>query len=87
MTKGIVMNYRGSHKTQYPKQMIIQIQGAEDKKAAEKFTGKKIHWKSRTGKEIIGTITQPHGNNGCVRVHMTEKGLPGQALGSEVDIK
>ena len=86
MTKGVVVNYRGSHKTQYPKQMIIKVLTAENKEQAAKFTGKKIIWKSPAGKEITGTIAQPHGVKGCVRVHM-DKGLPGQALGSEVEIK
>ncbi|MEK6808564.1 MAG: 50S ribosomal protein L35ae [Nanoarchaeota archaeon] len=32
-----------------------------------------------------GNITKEHGRNGCVRV-LFEKGMPGQAVGSKVNI-
>jgi large subunit ribosomal protein L35Ae len=85
--KGVVMSYRGSHKTQNPKQMIIKVEGVDDKEGAEKLRGKMAVWTTPTGKKIEGKIMQPHGNKGAVRVHFSEKGLPGQALGTEVDIE
>jgi ribosomal protein L35AE/L33A len=84
--KGTIMNYRGSHKSQRPKQMIIQPEGCNTKESAAKLTGKKVIWTTSTGKIIQGEIKQPHGNKGAVRVHFTEKGLPGQSLGTEVEI-
>ena len=85
--KGIIMNYRGSHKTQNPKQMIVKVEGVNSKADAEKLKGKTVVWTTPTGKKIEGKITQPHGNKGAVRVHFTEKGLPGQALGTAVDVE
>lgn len=85
--KGVIINYRGSHKQQNPRQMIAKIEGVEDKESAKKLKGKKVVWTSPSGKKIVGIITQPHGNKGHVRVHFKEKGLPGQALGAEVEIE
>jgi ribosomal protein L35AE/L33A len=86
MTKGILMNYRGSHHTQNPKQMIIQPEGSASKADAEKFVGKHATWTSRSGKKITGLITAPHGGNGAVRVRFDDKGLPGQSLGTQIEI-
>jgi len=85
--KGTIMAYRGSHKTQYPRQMIVKVDGVDSREQAEKLKGKKVIWTSPTGKKIIGIIAKPHGNKGAVRVHFKEKGLPGQALGDKVDIE
>ncbi len=83
--KGVIVNYRGSHKTQNPYQMIIKVEGIRSREKAEKLVGKTVVWKTPSGKEIKGRITAPHGNKGAVRARF-EKGLPGQALGTEVEI-
>lgn len=84
--EGIIVNYRGSYKTQNPKQMIIKVNGVETKEKAVKLIGKKVTWKTPTNKEISGEISAAHGNKGAVRVIFKEKGLPGQALGNKVII-
>ncbi|MFA4983551.1 MAG: 50S ribosomal protein L35ae, partial [Candidatus Micrarchaeia archaeon] len=38
-----------------------------------------------TGKEIIGKVSKAHGNSGAVLARF-DKGLPGQAIGTEVEI-
>ncbi|MBD3262827.1 50S ribosomal protein L35ae [Candidatus Woesearchaeota archaeon] len=85
--KGIVLNYRGSHKQQNPRQMLVKVEGVDTKEGATKLKNKKVVWTCSSGKKITGIITQPHGNKGVVRVHFREKGLPGQALGDKVDIE
>ncbi len=85
--KGSVMNYRGSHKTQDTKRMIIQPENSKTKEDAEKLIGKKVTWTSPAGKKISGTITKPHGNSGAVLARFDEAGLPGQALGTEILIE
>ncbi|MHA1884995.1 MAG: 50S ribosomal protein L35ae, partial [Promethearchaeota archaeon] len=45
-----------------------------------------VVWKSSTGKELKGIITRAHGNNGAVRAHFKKAGVPGQALGTKVQI-
>ena len=84
--KAIVMNYKGSHKTQDPKRMILKISGVESKDAADKLKGKKAVWSSPSGKKLEGIITKAHGNKGAVLARF-EKGLPGQALGTELEIQ
>ncbi len=83
--KGIVLSYRRGRHTQNPKQVIIRVEGVESKEEAMKLVGKKVIWRSKSGKEIVGVITAPHGSKGKVRARF-EKGLPGQALGTEVEI-
>jgi len=85
--KGVILNYRGSHKQHNVKQMLVKVQGVDDKAAAAKLKGKKAVWTAPSGKKITGIIAQPHGDKGVVRVHYQEKGLPGQALGDSVDIE
>ena len=46
---------------------------------------KKVIWKSKAGKIIKGKIAAAHGNNGIVRA-IFEKGLPGQAITTGVEI-
>ena len=57
-------------------------------KDTEKFIGRDVVWasKGKLKKQIKGKISSSHGNNGLVRA-IFEKGLPGQALTTEVDIK
>lgn len=53
---------------------------------AKKVAGKEVVWKSPAGKEIRGKISDAHGNKGLVRA-IFEKGLPGQAVTTEVEVK
>lgn len=80
----IVQFRRGRHGS-YKNQFLIEI-GAEDKEQAKQHIGKEVVWKSSTGKEIKGKVSGAHGNSGLVRA-LFEKGLPGQALGTKVEIK
>ena len=83
--QGTIVNYRGSHKTQHPNQMIIKVEGVNDKAKALELLNKTIIWTSPADKKITGKIKDIHGNKGALRV-IFEKGLPGQALGGKVEI-
>ena len=52
----------------------------------EEFVGKDVEWKYPAGKIIKGKISSSHGNKGVIRA-IFEKGLPGQAVTTEVKIK
>jgi len=85
--KGIVIQFRQGRHTYKPRHFILDV-GAKDRKEAEKFVGKEVEWKSK-GKDvklIKGKIAAAHGNQGMVRA-IFEKGLPGQALTEEVEVK
>ena len=80
-----IVNYRVGKRTQTVKQMVLQPKAGKTKADAEKLVGKKVEWTTESGKKLSGTVTKPHGRNGAVLAKF-EKGLPGQALGTKVEI-
>jgi large subunit ribosomal protein L35Ae len=86
MTKAKVIQFRRGRHTIKERHFLIEIPKVATRKEAEKFVGKEVEWKSSAGKVIKGKIAAPHGNKGVVRA-IFEKGLPGQAITTEVDIK
>lgn len=86
MTKAKVIQFRRGRHTFKPRHFLIEIEGSKNRKDAEKFVGKEVGWKSSAGKIIKGKISSAHGNNGLVRA-IFEKGLPGQAITTEVEVK
>jgi len=86
MVKGKVIQFRRGRHTVHEKHFLVEISGVNSKKDAEKFVKKDVTWKSPAGKIINGKVSAPHGNKGVVRV-IFEKGLPGQAVTTEVEIK
>jgi large subunit ribosomal protein L35Ae len=86
MIEGKVIQFRRGRHTVTEKHFLVEVKDVSDKKTAEKFVGKRVEWKSPAGKKIEGKISGSHGNKGLVRV-IFEKGLPGQALTTKVEIK
>ena len=86
MTKGKVIQFRRGRHTVHEKHFLIEVEKTATKEDAEKLVGKEVIWKSPAGKEIKGKIAAAHGNKGVVRA-IFEKGLPGQAVTTEVQIK
>ena len=84
--KAKVIQFRRGRHTIHEKHFLIEIEGTKNKKDAEKFIGKNVEWKSPAGKIIKGKISGAHGNKGVVCA-IFEKGLPGQAITTEVEIK
>ena len=87
MATGKIIQFRRGKKTIHEKHFLIDV-GAKDKKEAEKFVGKEVEWTSpgKNKKVILGKISSAHGNKGIVRA-IFEKGLPGQAITTGVEIK
>lgn len=83
--KAKIVNYKGGAHTQYTDKMILSPDGIENKEAAEKLIGKSVQWTTPAGNKINGKVTKTHGKGGTVLAKF-EKGLPGQALGTELDI-
>ncbi len=86
MTSGKVIQFRRGRHRIHEKHFLIEIAGVGNKEEAGKFVGKEVIWKSPLGKEIKGKVSAAHGNKGVVRA-IFEKGLPGQAIATEVDLK
>lgn len=85
MTKGMVVQFRRGRKTQKDKHFLIEIPGCDDRKKAEKYVGEEVIWTSpgKNKKMIKGVVASPHGNKGVLRC-IFERGLPGQAVTTEV---
>ena len=86
MVKGKVIQFRRGRHTVTERHFLIEVPGVSKKTDAEKFIGKEVEWKSPGGKIIKGKIAACHGCKGVVRA-IFEKGLPGQALTTDVEIK
>ena len=86
MTKAKVVQFRRGRKTIHERHFLIEVEGSKSRKDAEKFVGKEVVWKSPAGKIIKGKISSAHGNKGVVRA-IFEKGLPGQAVTTDVEVK
>ncbi|MFA4952696.1 MAG: 50S ribosomal protein L35ae [Candidatus Pacearchaeota archaeon] len=84
--KAKIIQFRRGRHVIHDRHFLIEIEGTKNKKDAEKFIGKDVEWKSPAGKIIKGKISAAHGNNGIVRA-IFERGLPGQAITNEVEIK
>lgn len=83
--KGTIVNYRGGKHTQKTNQLVVIAEDVKSKEEARKLMKKKVEWTTPTGKKISGVVSKVHGNKGAVLVKF-EKGLPGQALGTDVEI-
>ncbi len=84
--KGTILSYRGGRRTQKVNQLIVMPENSPEKEKALKLIGGKVEWTTPSGKKIVGKVTRLHGSKGAVVVRFN-KGLPGQALGTEVEIK
>ena len=80
-----IANFRKSVHAQKNNHMVLYVGGIDSKDKAKTLIGKSVSWKSPAGKEIKGKVSQIHGNNGAVRA-IFEKGMPGQAVGSKVQV-
>jgi len=85
--KATIIQFRRGRKTYHPRHFLLDV-GVKSREEAEKFVGKEVVWTSegKQKKQIKGKIASPHGNNGIVRA-IFEKGLPGQAITKEVEVK
>lgn len=86
MHKGLIVSFRRGRRHQTNNQMIIYVDGVNDKKKAASLIDKAVVFKTETGKEIKGKITNIHGSKGMVRA-LFERGMPGQSLAKHVEIK
>ena len=84
--EGKIVSFRRGIKTQRKHQMIVKVISITNKDKAKTLLNKDVSWKSPAGKEIKGKVTNIHGNSGALRVQF-EKGLPGQSLGTKVELK
>ena len=83
-TEGVIVSYRRGPKTQKPEECILRFPSTESGGEAAHLIGRKVAWPIGKHK-ARGKIVAFHGKNGLVRARF-RKGVPGQALGSLVEI-
>ncbi len=83
--KAKIIQFRRGRHVIHERHFLIEVEGVLNRKDAGKLVGKEVGWKSSAGKVIKGKISSAHGNKGLVRA-IFEKGLPGQAVTTEVSI-
>ena len=83
--KGILVQFRRSRHRIKEKHYLLDL-GFASREEAQKAKGKNVEWHSTGGKIIKGKISDAHGNKGLVRA-IFERGLPGQAVTTEVEVK
>jgi large subunit ribosomal protein L35Ae len=81
---GTIVNYRIGIKTQRSKECLIQFAPENSVSLAGQLIGRKVIWKQGKNK-FVGKIAGFHGKKGVVRVKF-RKGVPGQALGTTVEL-
>lgn len=82
---GIFVNYRQGMFRQNIHSLLVRIPGIADAGSASKYIGRKVVWHSRTGKRIVGKVVSIHGQGGIL-LSRFRKSLPGQAIGTTVEI-
>ena len=84
--KGVIVNFRMARHHQKDNYMVVKASGVDKPDDARKLVGKTVTFRTRTGKEIRGKVTDAHGNSGAVRV-LFERGMPGQSISQAVEIQ
>lgn len=82
--KGFVVSYVRGPKTQDSKECILRFPDVKSLSEASRLIGRKVVWPVAKPK-IRGKIIAPHGRTGLVKARF-RKGLPGQAIGTYVEI-
>lgn len=83
--RGVIIGYRGGLRTRREHEFLLGFEGFNTAKKAHRLLNRRVAWRSPTGKEIVGRVVAVHGKGGVVRARF-RKGLPGEALGSEIGV-
>jgi len=84
MLRGFIISYRRGPKTQKPKECLLKFPHITSPSEASSLIGRRVAWPVGDRK-CIGKIIALHGRRGIVRARF-RKGVPGEALGSPVEI-
>jgi large subunit ribosomal protein L35Ae len=83
--KGVFVSYRRGKRKQRNNQILIRIEGINNRKEAARFIGREVVWKNPKGTSLRGKVVGVHGRGGTLKASF-KKSLPGQAIGSELTI-
>ena len=83
--RGVVVSHRRGRNSIHEYQAIVEVDGVTSREQASTLRGRKVVWTPPGGRKFVGKVLAPHGNKGRVRVRF-EEGVPGQMIGSRVEI-
>ncbi len=84
IAQGVLLSCKRGPGAQNPKDYILRFPEVKSIGQAGRLIGRKVAWP--VGKRVVrGKIVSVHGANGLV-IARFKKGVPGQALGSPVEI-
>ena len=81
--KATFLGCKGGQRTQHSKYALIKVDGIGDSCKAAPYIGRKAVWRSSSGGRSIGKVVGVHGRRGVLKVRF-RKGLPGEAVGTDV---
>lgn len=87
------MGFKRGQRTQQEGQVLVRVQGCQDRKSSIYYHGKRVAYiyrakNTKTGNDfkcIWGTVIQSHGNTGMVRAKFA-KNLPPRAIGGPLRV-
>ena len=81
--KGKFIGYKGGQRTQHSKYALIRLEGVDGRSETATYIGRKVVWHSTSGGRSIGKVVGVHGRGDVLKVRF-RKGLPGEAVGTDV---
>lgn len=81
-----VTSRRRGKNTAYNNQIIIEAKEIDSREETKDYVGKKVTYTTKSGKELKGKVTAPHGNSGAMRARL-RKGTPSSIEGSKIEIE
>lgn len=84
--RAFVVSYRRGSNSQNERYALLEAEGVRSEREASRLVGRKVLWRSSDGKITIrGVIVRVHGRRGRVLAKF-RRALPGQAIGTPVQI-
>ena len=84
VVKGVIVGYRRGSAKQYNNQVLIQL--FVNPKELHSFIGAKVVASDRYGNVYRGKVVRVHSEGKCIVVARFEPNIPGQLIGSLVDV-
>ncbi len=83
--RAVILGYRRGTNTQYPRQVILKVEGVS-LKVARGLAGRRVVYRDRYGNVYRGRILRTHGARNPLLIARFDRPLPGQAIGGLAEI-
>ncbi|KAH8086363.1 60S ribosomal protein L33-A-like protein [Filobasidium floriforme] len=91
--KARVLGHKRAKRNSRPNTTLVQIEGVENKEAAQFYLGKRVAYVYKAKREIAGSkvrvmwgrVSRPHGNSGVVKAKFSSN-MPAHSFGASARI-